>query len=113
MKYKVCINIKKNTYITVEICYKCTRHVRPVPFYRTETRRFFPDRLILIKRSLHMILTQNKHCVVHKLEIYATIPRIFNKYTQNAEKAIANIVLKVISRSIVFLKITTAHHGKK
>ena len=49
MKYKVYINIKKNKYITVERWYnKCTRNVRPFPLYRTESRRFFPDRHILI-----------------------------------------------------------------
>jgi len=32
----------KNKYITVEKWYnKWTRNVRPFPFYRTESRRFF------------------------------------------------------------------------
>ena len=47
-----------------------------------------------------MILSQNKHSVALKLEIYVTIAHIFNKYKQNTDKAIANVVLKVISHSI-------------
>ena len=42
MKYKVFSNINKNKNITVEIGYdKCTRNVRPFPFYQTESRQFF------------------------------------------------------------------------
>ena len=58
-------------------------------------------RHILIKRSLSMILSYHKHSVALKLSIYATIVHIFNKYKQNTDKAIANIVLKVTSRSIL------------
>ena len=67
--YKVCMNIKKNKYITVEIWNnKCTRNVRSLHFYRTESRRFFSDWHILIKRSLsNMILSQNKRSVALKL----------------------------------------------
>ena len=90
MKYKVCINRKKNKYITVEIRYnKCTRNVRSFPFNRTESRRFFLDRHILIKRSLNMIRSQNKHSVALKLQV--TQHLFFNKYKQNTENAIANI----------------------
>ena len=64
---------------------------------------FFPDRHILIKRSLNTILSQNKHSVALKLLIYmyACIFHVFNKYQQNTDKAIPNIVLKVTSRSIL------------
>ena len=47
----------------------------------------------LIKRSLNMIISQNKHSIALKLYIYATIAHNFNKYKQNADKAIENVVL--------------------
>ena len=78
----------------------------------TESRWFFSDRHILIKRSLNMILSQNKHSVALKLEIYVTIAHIFNKYKQNTDKAIANVVLKWYHIPF-FLKITAARHGQK
>jgi hypothetical protein len=53
----------------------------------------FPDWHILIKRSLNMIISQNKHSIALRLYIYATIAHNFNKYKQNADKAIENVVL--------------------
>jgi hypothetical protein len=45
------------------------------------------------KTLLNMIISQNKHSIVLKLYIYATIAHNFNKYKQNADKAIENVVL--------------------
>ena len=57
-----------------------------------------------------MIISQNKHS---RLYIYATIAHNFNKYKQNADKAIENVVLEVTPRSIFFMKITIACRGHK
>ena len=45
------------------------------------------------KTLLNMIISQNKHSIALKLYIYATIAHNFNKYKQNADKAIENVVL--------------------
>ena len=79
---------KLNSLLSKFAINKCTRNERPFPFYRKERKRIFPDRHILIKRSLN-IISQNKHSIALNL----TIAHNLNKYKQNADKAIENFVL--------------------
>jgi hypothetical protein len=70
-----------------------------------------PDRHIFIKRSLNMIISQNKH---YNLKLqnfkFAIIAHIFNKYKQNTDETIAKSFYKCITFKI-FLKIMAARHG--
>ena len=68
---------------------KCTTF----PILPEGKQTIVPDWHILIKRSLNMIISQNKHSIALRLYIYATIAHNFNKYKQNADKAIENVVL--------------------
>ena len=66
---------------------KCTTF----PILLEGKQTIFSNRHILIKRSLNMIISQNKHSIALKLYIYATIAHNFNKYKQNADKTIEKV----------------------
>ena len=59
---------------------KYTRNVRPFAFYRTESRRFFPDRHIVIKAHSPIITAfepmVEKSVILQRIKVSRVFPRV-------------------------------------